>query len=196
MSYSRLLLKLRDKENALSLALRKQEIVLSQDSMKDIKKLFNTTGESTESLSKPVEAATQEYGDSLKKAREDFKEASAASKEKAIRNLDQLMINWQNSFTKVKERQEKYYEELISKIQMEIHQDQESTLDQRLLSQNLVDEICNLLFFMYFEDCSGMDLPSIEDSYEERARKLSDLKWTAIQQKANRAASKYFFLGK
>ena len=188
MNYSRLLLELSDKEEALNLALRRQEIILSQENIKDLNSLLVTKEKSTERLFKPLKDATKEYKDSLKRARQDFHKASAASKEKAIRTLDQLMNNWSNSFKKFQENEEKFYDELILQIQMEIYHDEESTLDQRLLSQNLVDDICNQLFFMYFGDCSELDLPTIQDSHEERARKLSNLKWEAIQMDVKNAA--------
>ena len=147
----------------------------------DHNKTFDNLVNSSKALKKQVEEISKKFEKESEELRKQHIEALNASLTSTKRELDLFEM-----------KQKSYYQKLIGHLGREILLEEESNLDQRLLVQSLLDNICEALFYMYFDDdCSDLVDLKIEDSYDQMIEKLSDIKWEIIRIKDEYAGSVY-----
>ena len=163
----------------------------------------NVNYQSINKTSSEIDDARKEFFDKLDKTSTDYKneldrvsrkyekEQSQEVKDTYVKKLNGTMNDWQKQFQGFKDLNDQHYKNLMWAIERQMLADKDATLNERLLLQNLVDDICDMILFMYFGNCSDLELPDIGDSYNERIKKLSYINWQLIEETSKNAASMF-----
>ena len=189
VAFSKELLKFRAKERNYQFALKQQRFVENTWSLQELnqtlitmktdhKKSFDKLSKASKTLKRQVEEISQSFETESEELRKQHIEALNAS-----------LTSMQREFDAYERKQDSYYQKLIGQLGRQILLEEEGNLDQRLILQDLLDDICDALFYMYFDaDCSDLDM-KIEDSYDKMVEKLSNIKWEIIRKNEENAGN-------